>query len=191
MVESGTTITWEAWDQRNKPNQDWNHAWGAAPANLLLRFVLGVQPLAPGWSRVSIRPNPGTLKSADGKVPTPRGPVLVRWQIAKRSNFHSPCRQARARRCSFQRARTQRACFWVASPSLRIGALKGGSLTKMSQARPRLKQGSPPLLSLRTMSTHFHNAIGSHRARRRQNEFLKHRLGALDSEDWRHWREAT
>jgi alpha-L-rhamnosidase len=41
MVESGTTITWEAWDMKYKPNQDWNHAWGAAPANLLPRFILG------------------------------------------------------------------------------------------------------------------------------------------------------
>jgi hypothetical protein len=80
MVESGTTITWEAWDQRYKPNQDWNHAWGAAPANLLPRYVLGVRPLAPGWSRAAISPNPGVLKSAGGKVPTPLGPVLVRWE---------------------------------------------------------------------------------------------------------------
>jgi hypothetical protein len=80
MVESGTTITWEAWDQHYKSNQDWNHAWGAAPANLLSRFVLGVQPLMPGWTRAIIRPNPGTLKNADGKVPTPRGSVLVRWE---------------------------------------------------------------------------------------------------------------
>jgi len=80
MVESGTTITWEAWDQRYKPNQDWNHAWGAAPANLLPRFVLGAQPLTPGWSRARIRPNPGNLSFASGKIPTPRGPVLVSWK---------------------------------------------------------------------------------------------------------------
>jgi hypothetical protein len=80
MVESGTTITWEAWDQKYKPNQDWNHAWGAAPANLLPRFVLGAQPLTPGWKRVLIRPNPGNLKSADGRIPTPRGPVLIDWK---------------------------------------------------------------------------------------------------------------
>jgi alpha-L-rhamnosidase len=80
MVESGTTITWEAWDQKYKPNQDWNHAWGAAPANLLPRFVLGAQALAPGWTRAAIRPNPGTLKSASGKVPTPRGPLLIDWK---------------------------------------------------------------------------------------------------------------
>jgi alpha-L-rhamnosidase len=58
MVESGTTITWEAWDQRYKPNQDWNHAWGAAPANLLPRYVLGVRPLTPGWTRAVIRQTP-------------------------------------------------------------------------------------------------------------------------------------
>jgi hypothetical protein len=80
MVESGTTITWEAWDQRYKPNQDWTHSWGAAPANLLPRYVLDVQPLAPGWTRAVIRPNPGPLTSAEGKVPTPLGPVLVRWE---------------------------------------------------------------------------------------------------------------
>ena len=80
MVASGTTITWEAWDQRFKPNQDWNHAWGAAPANLIPRYVLGVQPLEAGWGRVIIRPNPGVLKSAEGKIPTPRGPILVNWE---------------------------------------------------------------------------------------------------------------
>lgn len=79
MLASGTTISWEAWDQKYKPNQDWNHAWGAAPANLFPRFILGVQPLAPGWSRVVIRPHPGTLTRAEGKIPTPRGPILVNW----------------------------------------------------------------------------------------------------------------
>lgn len=80
MVESGTTITWEAWDQRYKPNQDWNHAWGAAPANLLPRYVLGVRPLEPGWKTVLVRPHPGKLSECTGKVPTPRGPVEVAWK---------------------------------------------------------------------------------------------------------------
>ena len=80
FVESGATITWEAWDQRYKPNLDWTHAWGAAPANLLPRFVLGAQPLSPGWSRVLIRPHTGMLAFCTGKIPTPRGPVTVNWK---------------------------------------------------------------------------------------------------------------
>jgi len=79
MVESGATITWEAWDRKYKPNLDWNHAWGAAPANLLPRFVLGVEPLEPGWGTARIRPATGGLSFAKGQVPTPRGPVWVEW----------------------------------------------------------------------------------------------------------------
>jgi len=82
MVQSGTTISWEAWDLKYKPNQDWNHAWGAAPANLLPRFVLGVQPLTPGWQQARIRPQVGSLSHAEGKVPTPHGPILVSWTNA-------------------------------------------------------------------------------------------------------------
>ncbi|MES2475745.1 MAG: family 78 glycoside hydrolase catalytic domain [Verrucomicrobiota bacterium] len=83
MLDSGTTITWEAWDQKYKPNQDWNHAWGAAPANLFPRFVLGVQPLAPGWQKALIRPITGDLKFALGKVPTALGPIQVKWENPK------------------------------------------------------------------------------------------------------------
>jgi hypothetical protein len=83
MVESGTTITWEAWDQKYKPNQDWNHAWGAAPANLLPRFVLGAQPLTPSWRRALIQPHTGTLTSVEGRMPTPRGELSVGWKRDK------------------------------------------------------------------------------------------------------------
>ena len=79
MVESGTTITWEAWDQKYKPNQDWNHAWGAAPANILPRYVLGVQSMAPNWETVQIHPRIANLNHAKGKVPTPHGPILIEW----------------------------------------------------------------------------------------------------------------
>ncbi|MFG0254064.1 MAG: family 78 glycoside hydrolase catalytic domain [Rhodopirellula sp. JB053] len=79
MVRAGTTITWEAWDQKYKPNQDWNHAWGAAPANLLPRYVLGAEALAPGWDVARIRPCVGGLKYARGKVPTPHGPIKIDW----------------------------------------------------------------------------------------------------------------
>jgi len=80
MLASGTTLTWEAWDQKYKPNQDWNHAWGAAPAHLLPRHVLGVEPAEPGWKSVRIRPRPGRLLGARGRVPTPHGSVDVSWK---------------------------------------------------------------------------------------------------------------
>lgn len=84
MVESGATITWEAWDMRYKPNQDWNHAWGAAPANLLPRYILGVQAETPGWSVARIRPYTGGLSHASGQVPTPYGSIEIAWSQSKR-----------------------------------------------------------------------------------------------------------
>ncbi len=77
MLRQGATLSWEAWDNRYKPNQDWNHAWGAAPANIIPRYVLGVRPLEHGYSRVRIAPQPGPLRELHGTVPTIRGPIRV------------------------------------------------------------------------------------------------------------------
>lgn len=86
MVNSGTTITSEAWGMKYKSNQDWNHAWGAAPANLLPRFVLGAQPAAPGWKKAMISPRTSGLKYARGKIPTSNGPITIDWK--NETSFH-------------------------------------------------------------------------------------------------------
>lgn len=75
MLQAGSTITWEAWDWKYKNNLDWNHAWGAAPANLLPRHVLGVRPLSPGGRHLAIQPQMGNLEYVRGRVPTLQGPV--------------------------------------------------------------------------------------------------------------------
>jgi len=77
MIEQGSTMTTEAWDVEFKKNLTWNHAWGAVPANIISRFVLGVRPIQPGYSEILIAPQLGTLKWARGQVPTPLGPVSV------------------------------------------------------------------------------------------------------------------
>lgn len=78
MIETvGSTMALEAWDAKYKGNLDWNHAWGAAPANILPRYVLGVRPLEPGFARVLIEPSPGGLHKASGTVPTIRGPISI------------------------------------------------------------------------------------------------------------------
>ena len=83
MIERvGTTIALEAWDNKYKPNQDWNHAWGAAPANILPRKILGIEPLEPGFRKILIWPRAGELKRASGKVPTILGPVSVEYETS-------------------------------------------------------------------------------------------------------------
>ena len=77
IYDVGSTITLEAWDIKYKPNQDWNHAWGAAPANIIPRCLMGVQPLEPGFAKVRIKPQVGTLRRGRLVHPTVRGPVAV------------------------------------------------------------------------------------------------------------------
>ena len=73
----------EAWDFRYKNNLDWNHAWGAAPANIIPRYLLGIRPLEPGFGKVLIQPQPGSLKRVSGTMPTIRGPVKASLENAE------------------------------------------------------------------------------------------------------------
>lgn len=80
-----TTMTLEAWDTKYKPNQDWNHAWGAAPANIIPRKLMGIEPLEPGFRKVRIRPQPGGLEQASITLPTIRGPIHADFKSSKDS----------------------------------------------------------------------------------------------------------
>jgi len=80
MIRVGSTITLEAWDNKYKPNQDWNHAWGAAPANIISRKLMGVEPRSPGWATFSVKPQIGELKEARINVPTVKGSIDIAYQ---------------------------------------------------------------------------------------------------------------
>lgn len=88
VYDVGTTIALEAWDDRFKPNQDWNHAWGAAPASIIPRNLMGVRPLKPGFEEILIQPQPGSLEWAELTTPTIRGSVTVRFNHAPLQTFH-------------------------------------------------------------------------------------------------------
>lgn len=75
MVRKNSTITYEAWDNKFKANQDWNHAWGAAPANIIPRYVVGVRPLEAGFAEMTIVPQTSNLSEVQATVPTIRGSV--------------------------------------------------------------------------------------------------------------------
>jgi alpha-L-rhamnosidase len=79
MIRFGTTITSEAWDIKYKRNMTWNHAWGAAPAYIITRGIFGIEPLEPGFRKVLIKPQPGSLESAEIKSPTIRGPIHAKF----------------------------------------------------------------------------------------------------------------
>lgn len=79
MIRSGSTITMEAWDMKYKPNSDWNHAWGAAPANIIPGFMWGISPVDPGYAKAVIKPQLSILKQSSIVVPTIRGNIVAEY----------------------------------------------------------------------------------------------------------------
>jgi hypothetical protein len=77
MIRVGSTISLEAWDNKYKPNQDWNHIWGAAAGNIIARKLMGIEPLEPGFKKIRIKPQPATLGQAEIQVPSVRGDIRV------------------------------------------------------------------------------------------------------------------
>ncbi len=81
MIRTGSTITMEAWDKLYKPNLDLNHAWGAAPANLIVRKLMGVEPIEAGASVVHIKPQLGHLQFAKLTTSLIRGKISIDYLL--------------------------------------------------------------------------------------------------------------
>jgi alpha-L-rhamnosidase len=56
------------------------HGWASGPTPIMISDVLGVQPVAPGYQTFTVDPHPGSLRWAQGTVPTPYGQIAVQWE---------------------------------------------------------------------------------------------------------------
>lgn len=93
MVEYGATTVWEVYPHSSitinpkMKTRSHCHAWSAGPVYFLGAHILGVQGSAPGWSKVTIAPNPVGLAWARGSVPLPgSGRIDVSWQVDEAAN---------------------------------------------------------------------------------------------------------
>ncbi|HQC43312.1 MAG TPA: alpha-L-rhamnosidase C-terminal domain-containing protein, partial [Verrucomicrobiota bacterium] len=87
MIQLGSTITLEAWDNKYKNNLDWNHAWGAAPANIITRKLVGVEPLEAGFKKIRIKPQIASLDWIKAEAPSIRGTIRVSANQTPGSEF--------------------------------------------------------------------------------------------------------
>ena len=85
MIRVGSTITMEAWDMKYKPNSDWNHAWGAAPANIIARYMWGITPIRPAFEKVRIQPQLADLTHSNIVMPTLRGDIRCEYEKVDKS----------------------------------------------------------------------------------------------------------
>jgi hypothetical protein len=61
------------------------HSWSSGPAPALSEYVLGVAPTTSAYAHWTITPQTAGLKWAQGVVPTPKGPISVRWRRTVRA----------------------------------------------------------------------------------------------------------
>ncbi|MGA8026164.1 MAG: alpha-L-rhamnosidase C-terminal domain-containing protein, partial [Bryobacteraceae bacterium] len=74
MLAQGLTT----WAEVNEPDTRSDcHAWGASPNFELLRTVAGIESIAPGFARVRVAPNLGSLQRVTATMPHPNGEIRV------------------------------------------------------------------------------------------------------------------
>jgi alpha-L-rhamnosidase len=88
MIGQGSTITLEAWDEKVKGNLDWNHAWGAAPGNIIARRVFGIRPLTSGFKTALIEPQFNGLTKGLIKQPTINGEIEIAFEKPGETGLH-------------------------------------------------------------------------------------------------------
>lgn len=85
QVAAGATSIWEMYHpQEQRMTRSHCHGYSAAPTFFLSSYVLGIQPLEPGFAKARIAPCPGGLTWAQGRVPTPHGIIQCHWTANRR-----------------------------------------------------------------------------------------------------------
>lgn len=86
MVLTGATSFWETILAGNDFDAAGSlcHGWSALPVYYYQAWVLGVRPLEPGFERFIINPYPAHFAYAAGTIPTPAGPIAMRWESTSR-----------------------------------------------------------------------------------------------------------
>jgi len=85
MVSPGPQYTGAFWENFTPSGAVSNgsislaHGWSTGPTSALSEYALGVRPVTPGYATWIVAPQPGDLRWAQGQVPTPHGPIDIRW----------------------------------------------------------------------------------------------------------------
>jgi hypothetical protein len=73
MLDIGLTT----FAENPEPTRSDCHAWSASPLYEMLSLVAGIMPAAPGFKKVLIKPNMGSLTSILATMPHPQGDIRV------------------------------------------------------------------------------------------------------------------
>jgi alpha-L-rhamnosidase len=85
--ESGPYYTATLWEKLNQDGTDvdanasLSHGWASGPVSSLSGYLLGARPVTAGYQTWILEPHPGgDVEWAQGRIPTPSGPIVSRWR---------------------------------------------------------------------------------------------------------------
>ena len=81
MLLAGATSFWEI-PEGPRGGSSLCHGWSAVPVYFYQAYLLGVRPTAPGFAEFAVDPVTSAAPSAEGRVPTPHGPIELKWERA-------------------------------------------------------------------------------------------------------------
>lgn len=82
MMDAGSDTIWETSRGRRSFGRCGSlcHGFACAPLYFMQSVLLGVRPLNPGFRQFTLRPQACDVETAEGSVPTPHGPIHVKWE---------------------------------------------------------------------------------------------------------------
>lgn len=82
----GPYYTGALWEKLNQDGTDVDanaslaHGWATGPVSTLTGYLVGARPVTAGYKTWIIAPQPGNVEWAQGRIPTPAGALVSRWQ---------------------------------------------------------------------------------------------------------------
>ncbi|MFP4384160.1 MAG: alpha-L-rhamnosidase C-terminal domain-containing protein [Spirochaetia bacterium] len=82
MIHTGSPGCFEVFPgyQKDRMTRSYCHGWSASPLYHIQTALLGVEPLEPGFSNISVNPSFNLEKRCRGAVPTPHGTIHIEWE---------------------------------------------------------------------------------------------------------------
>ena len=77
MLHDDETVSTEVWNSSLKPDMDWTHAWGATPGHHIIRNIVGVTGLTPGYGEILVDAPDVSIEFFSAEIATPRGVLRI------------------------------------------------------------------------------------------------------------------
>ena len=81
MLRYDSSTCWEVFPvfYENARTRSYCHSWSSAPGYVMIRYLLGLEPVAPGFAKLRLKVPDVDLEWCEGSIPSPRGKIDVFW----------------------------------------------------------------------------------------------------------------